>query len=345
MGGDRRVMESPVLQRSLDAEIMASASAPDLAGAAALLDIGDSLGLTGLIEPGSDCRADVLAAAVSLPVGGVANYLEALAAAGIVQRVGDLCYRPCEDFEVVRHQAGYLSWAMTANRPFIEYAREFLTNPEHAKATYRRDGRQVAVSSQWMGSLAFYPAAKEAILAARPTRFADLGSGTCRLVIEVLLNTPGATGVGLDIDAGACDTAQSAAKEAGLGDRIDIYHRPIQSLATDPSPLEGVDVIHGGFVFHDMLPEEEDVAEQVLARCRDALPAGGTMAITDAVPYPPSERERRFAAIVTYYHREFMGRRLLSADEWCEKLKTAGFADVKVIELGFPSGRLFIARR
>jgi SAM-dependent methyltransferase len=332
-----------VWQRSLNTEIIASGGAPDLAGAAALLDIGDSLGLVGLID--TECRADVLAAAVDLPVGGVVNYLEALAAAGIVERVGDLRYRPSADFAVIRHQAGYISWAMTANRPFIEHAREFLTDPEQAKATYRRNGRQVAVSSQWMGSLAFYPAAKEAILQACPTRFADLGSGTCRLVIEVLLSRPDATGVGLDIDAPACDAARSAAKEAGLADRIDVYQRPIQSLAADPSPLEGVDVIHGGFVFHDMLPDEEDIADKVLARCRDALPVGGTMAITDAVPFPASERERRFGTIVSYYHHEFMGRRLLSAAEWCEKLKTAGFADVKVIELGFPSGRLFIARR
>ncbi|MET7878897.1 class I SAM-dependent methyltransferase [Micromonospora profundi] len=332
-------------KRSLDDEIMASGPAPDLAGAAALLEIGESLGLAQLLAAGMECDIATLANEADLPAQGVANYLEALTSAGLVTQLAETRFRPVDDFETIRHQAGYISWTMNANRPFIEHAREFLVNPEFAKKAHIRNGRHVAVSSQWMGSLAFYPAAREVILGAKPRRFADLGSGTCRLVIEVLLANPGATGVGLDIDQDACQAAQAAAKEASVDDRISIYQRPIQSIATDLGPVEGADVIHGGFVFHDMLPEEEHIADQVLANCREALRPGGIMAITDAVPYLTNERERRFSAIVTYYHRQFMGRRLLSEKEWQDKLISAGFSGVEVIELGFPTGRLFLARR
>lgn len=75
-----------------------------------------------------------------------------------------------------------------------------------------------------------------------------------------------------------------------------MFERPIQSTATDPSPLEGADVIHAGFVVHDMIPDGEQIAKQVLVRCRDALQPGGLMALTEAVPYLRNEWERRFSA-------------------------------------------------
>lgn len=334
---------SPI--RSLDNEIAASGPAPDIAGAAALLEIGESLGLVQHMEAGTECDIDSLATETDLPADGVANYLEALASAGLIVALGGKRFRPIDDFDVIVHRSGYVSWTMNANRPFIEHAREFLTSPNTARAKYSRNGKHVAVSSQWMGSLAFYPAAREVILNAKPSRFVDLGSGTCRLVIDTLQTNPGSTGVGLDIDAAACEAAAIAAKEASVSDRISIYERSIQSVATDPGPVEGADVIHGGFVFHDMLPDEEDIADQVLANCREALQPGGIMAITDAVPYLANPRERRFSAIVTYYHRQFMGRRLLSEDEWRGKLTAAGFSDVRAIELGFPTGRLFVAKK
>jgi SAM-dependent methyltransferase len=330
--------------RSLSTEIEASGPAPDLAGAAALLEIGESLGIVQLLQPDAEVDAADLAGHAGLPVDPVLRYLQALASAGLVREQGAGSFRPVAEFDHIRHQAGYISWTMVANQPFIAHARDFFIDPEQARRTHRRNGRQVAVSSQWMGSHAFYPAVREALHTAQPSRFVDLGSGTCRLIIEVLQAFPDASGVGLDIDAAACDAAREAAKSAGVDDRIEIYQRPIQSIAEDPAPVAGADFIHGGFVFHDMLPEDERIADQVLANCKQALRPGGTLAITDAVPYLENDRERRFSAIVSYYHREFMGRRLLSEKEWTDKLKSAGFADVTVVELGFPTGRLFLAR-
>jgi spermidine synthase len=166
-----------------------------------------------------------------------------------------------------------------------------------------------------MGSLAFYPAAFEAIADAKPEKVSDLGAGTCRLLIELLTAFPGSTAVGLDLDKGACEAAEAAARQAGVSDRITVVERSIQSLATDPSPLKDADVIHAGFVFHDMMPEEEHIADEVLANCRDALRTGGMMAITEAVPYLRNSRERRFSSIVSYFHKQYMTRRLLSEQE------------------------------
>ncbi|WP_431045567.1 methyltransferase [Streptomyces sp. P1-3] len=331
--------------RKLKDEIEASGDAPALAAVAALLEMGDRLSLLDRIVPGKEFTVQELAAHADLPQAGTAGYLAAMESAGIIEPTGSGAFVTAADFERVRHQAGYLSWVMNANRPFIENAREYLCNPDKGSGAYLRDGRQVAVSSQWMGSMAFYPAALEVIAASKPERIADLGSGTCRLLIEVLRKFPGCTGIGLDLDGPSCRAAEAAGEQAGVGDRLTVIERPIQSIATDPAPVADTDVIHAGFVFHDMMPEEEDVADAVLANCRNALRPGGIMAITDAVPYLRNDRERRFSAIVTYYHQQFMRRKLLTESEWSDKLKAAGFREVAIVELGFPTGRLFVASR
>ena len=330
-----------------DAECAAGGRAPDIAAAAALLEMGDRLGLVPLIADGAEVTVDGLAAATDLPEPSVAGYCEALESAAIIVPVGTSgrAFRAADDFDVIQHQAGFVSWTMNANRPFIENAREFFTNPGRRSGIDLRDGREVAVSSQWMGSRAFYPAALSAILDAKPNLVVDLGAGTCRLLIEIMHQLPRTRGVGLDLDGPSCDAARVAGEQAGVADRLTVLQRSIQSIASDPSPLAGAGVIHGGFVFHDMLPEEEDVADTVLANCREALVPGGVMAITDAVPYLRNERERRFSAMVTYYHRQFMKRRLLTEDEWQDKLRSAGFSEVTTTELAFPTGRLFVATR
>ncbi|WP_327350853.1 methyltransferase [Streptomyces sp. NBC_01304] len=333
--------------RRLADEVAASGPAPRLAAAAALLEMGDRLGVFDVILPGKEFTVAELATATELPEQGITGYLEALESAGIIQHAtvaGD-SFVTADDFEELQHQAGYISWTMNANRPFIENARAYLTDQSLPTGAYTRDGRQVAVSSQWMGSLAYYPAAVETIIEARPKRVADLGAGTCRLLIEILQAFPDTTGVGLDLDGPSCAAARVAAEQEGVGDRLTVVERSIQSVADDATPLEGADVISAGFVFHDMMPDEEHIADKVLANCRDALRPGGIMAITDAVPYLRNERERAFSAAVTYYHRQFMKRKLLTEQEWEAKLLGAGFSSVKTVELGFPTGRLFIAHR
>ncbi|MFV2115564.1 class I SAM-dependent methyltransferase [Micromonospora sp. LOL_025] len=334
-------------EHDFDAECAAAGEAPRIAAAAALLEMGDRLGLVSLIATGDEVTVESLAKAADLPEAGVAGYCEALESAGIIVPVGTsgTTFRAADDFAQIRHQAGFVSWTMNANRPFIENARKFLTDPSLGSGIDMRDGREVAVSSEWMGSKAFYPAALSTILKSKPEVVVDLGAGTCRLLIEVLQRVPHSRAVGLDLDGPSCAAARQAGEAAGVGDRLRVVERSIQSIADDPSPLEGADVIHGGFVFHDMFPEEEETAERVLANCREALREGGIMALTEAVPYVRNERERRFSAAVTYYHRQFMKRRLQSEDEWKARLRAAGFTHVESIELAFPTGRLFVAQR
>jgi SAM-dependent methyltransferase len=318
-----------------------------MASAAALLEMADRLGLLPHFAQGQQVSATNLAQATGLPEVSIAKYLEAMSAAAIMEECeGDPGrFQVITTFADIQYEAGYLSWALNANRPFIDNVVDFFENPQEAGERYRRDGRQVAVSSQWMGSYAFYPLALSTILDAAPSHIVDLGAGTARLLIDVLLKLRRSTAVALDIDGGACAEAALAAKSAGVDDRLTVVERPIQSIAEDPLPVEGADVVHAGFVFHDMMPEEEDVADAVLKNCHRAIRPGGLMTITEAVPYAKDARERRFSAIVTYYHQQFMRRRLLDEGEWRDKLLSAGFSSVECTRHRFPTGRFFLARK
>jgi SAM-dependent methyltransferase len=317
----------------------------DLATAAAFFELGDRLGILHFLETSTDVRPDVVAREIDLPEENVRNYLEAMRHAGFAETNEAGGYRVADTYPQFRYEAGYVSWSVNANRPFLEHAREFMLDPEAAYRTYERDLRQVAVASEWIGATAFYPKALEAILSLRPQKFVDLGAGSGRLLIDVLSQVPGSTGVALDISQGACDQAELQAKDANLADRLTVTCRTIQSVADDPAILDGADVVHGGFVFHDMMPEEEDVADRLLAECRKALSrTGGTMAITDVIPYIPEQRERAFSACTTYFHQEFMKRKLLSIEGWKEKFRAAGFTGVEVVQHRMPSARLFLAK-
>ncbi|WP_405161496.1 methyltransferase [Nocardia sp. NBC_01499] len=324
-----------------------SETAADLAAAAALLEIGDRLGLLPYLDKGQWVTGDELATRTELPASGITNYLATMAAAGIMtESVDDPGrFQVVPTFPTILYEAGYLSWALTANRPFIENAVEFLQSASDAGIRHRRDGRQVAVSTQWVGSKGFYPATLETLVDARPKHLVDLGCGTARLLIDILLRLKDATAVAVDVDAGACREAANAANRAGVADRLEVIQRSVQSVAIDPAPLVGADAIHGGFVFHDMFPEEATVADGVLASCRESLRPGGLMAITDAVPYAPDPGERRFSALFTYYHQQFMGRQLLPEEEWMKKLTDAGFSDVECIRHRLPTGRLFVGKK
>lgn len=317
----------------------------DYAAVAALLQIGAEIGADQVLDSGRTFGVADLAGATGLPQDRLRDYVHALSAAGLlVAEDGSDLYRPSDDYADWRHEVGYLSWALTANSPFLQNARAFLSGSESAADTYRRDGRRVAVSSRWIGDRAFYPAVVERVVAAGAKRVVDLGAGAAGLLIDLLVQDDRRSGVALDLSPAACAAAREAAGRAGVDDRLQVVERSVESLIADPGPLEGADVIQACFVMHDVL-QNESVFEDVLRTCHKALAPGGFLAVVDAVSYGQEARERKFSALFTYLHSEFMGVGLPTADQWVEKFRSAGFSNVDCISEIMPGGRLFLATK
>lgn len=317
--------------------------AADLAGVAVLLEIGEQLGVSHLLDAGAPITVAELAETASVPADAAAAYAHALLAAGLLTLAdGPERFMPCADMTEWRYAAGYVSWALSANRPFVDHAPAFLRDPAGAALAYRRDGRKVAVSSGWIGSQGFYPADVAAISAGRCERIADLGAGAAKLLIRLLQEEIAASAVALDISAEACEEAERAARRAGVSGRLQVEHRSVESLADDPSPIAGADVVHAGFVLHDLVGRP-DVLGPVLASCRQALADQGRLVITDAVPYAPNEPERRFSALFSYLHAQCMNVALPTEAEWLAAFRDAGFSQMSCVPHAFPGGRLFVA--
>jgi SAM-dependent methyltransferase len=319
--------------------------AADLAATAALLQIGAELGVDQALDSGTAFSAASLAQLAHVPEEAMAGYLTALAAAGLVVNTGlPGEFQAAPDYADRRYASGYLSWALSANGPLIENARQYFLHPVSAAAEYRRDGRRVAVSSRWIGERAFYPVIVGKIVSAGATRVADLGAGAAGLLIGLLQQDSARSGVAVDISAAACAAAREAAARAGVGDRLEVAERSVESLVDEAGPIKGVEAIHAGFVMHD-IAQDDVLFGEVLRTCREALAPQGFMTIADAIPYAEDEHERQFSALFTYLHSTFMGVRLPTAEKWTSMLYTAGFSNVELIVPMVPGGRIFVATR
>jgi SAM-dependent methyltransferase len=319
--------------------------AADLAANAALLELADGLGLSALLDREGPFALDEAVAAAGIPEASAVSFLHAMVCAGLVEQGTDARhYAPCADMADRRYEAGYLSWSLNANRPYIDHATEFLRQPEAAAGQYQRDGRRVAVSSRWIGSAGFYPGVISEVISRKPERIVDLGAGAGWLLINLLTALPNSTGLALDLSAAACAEAERAARGAGVDDRLTVAHRSIESLIDDAGPLGDADVVHAGFVLHDVV-SAPDVLDGILCACRESITDHGCLLVTDAVPYADNVREQAFSALFTYLHASSMGVQLPSEDKWSAIFRRAGFSHVTSTPLRMPGSRLFVAAK
>jgi SAM-dependent methyltransferase len=317
--------------------------AADLAANAALLEMAEGLGLSAILDRAAPFTLDEAATAADISEAAALFFLRALLCAGLVEQGADpRHFTPCPDLADRRYEAGYLSWSLNANRPYIDHAAEFLRRPEAIAGQHQRDGRRVAVSSRWVGSYGFYPGVISEITSRKPQHIVDLGAGVGGLLIHLLTEFPGSNGVALDLNAAACEEAERAAHRAGVQDRLTVVNRSIESLLEDAGPIRGADVVHAGFVLHDV-GVDADLLDGVLRTCRESLADDGCLIATDAVAYADNPRERAFSALFTYLHSSSMGVRLPSEGKWRAAFQRAGFSNVTSTPLRMPGSRMFVA--
>lgn len=318
-----------------------------LAGFAILLEIGAEYGVIELLQSLESVNAKEISQQCGINASVISTYLDSLCLVGLIEIAQEnpiTTYRACNHFEDVINEVGYLSWALRACAPLIDNARQFAENNEQAQQKYPRSGSLVARTSKWMGGKSFYPHPENAICALSPQKLVDLGSGSGEFLIRMLRKIPQATGVGIDLSTSATQQAQNAAQISGESHRLEFITAPIQTLVHDPSLLDGADVIHAGFVLHDLIPTEVETLDALLLTCRTHAPQG-TLVIVDAIPFAQSEWERPFAVAFNYLHNHFMSRMLLSEKAWTQKLNQAGYSQVSIAVLDHPGGRMFIASK
>lgn len=321
-----------------------SFSAQDLAGKAILFEIGAKAGLLDIIEKNESVTVEKLAEKLNIKRDFLTHYLDVLTSLNLLSKnnASEVSYQKSSIYEQEKNKIGYIAWGMISCAPLLANTQAFTANFDDAVRTHHRCGEHVARTSKWMGGIDFYPHAEKAILDLKPKKVVDLGSGTCGLLMRLANMIPGMSGVGVDLSKEACEIAKTQIKDHGLQDRINVIAAPIQALINDNEIFANADVVHAGFVFHDLLPEEEETLNKLLAHIHHSSPKV-TIVIVDAIPFSQNQEERAFSSAFTFLHKFFMGRKLLPENDWIEKLKKAGFNNIRVDRLGISGGRVFVA--
>lgn len=317
-------------------------SAQNLAGKSIFLEMGARLGVIELLMQGEPFQAEQVARTSGANTHFVVSYMAALCKLGLAAK-GLLpdSYTGTAELPIAVNNCGYLLWALQSCAPLIEHPVQFANNMQGAIDTYVRNGEHVARTSKWMGATDFYPHAEKEILQANPKKIIDFGSGTCGLLIRLMEKLPQATGVGIDLSNSACQKAREIIEGKGLSARIEVIHAPVESLIDDTTLLENVDIVHAGFVFHDLNPIESEVLPRLLSAIKRTSPKV-KLVIVDAIPDDMPCENNAYSLAFTFLHTHFMDRKFPSEAGWRTMLEKAGFMDVTISKPGLSGSRLIV---
>jgi SAM-dependent methyltransferase len=114
-------------------------------------------------------------------------------------------------------------------------------------------------------------------------RVVDTACGTGVGVIRLARTYPNCAVVGIDGDAHSLDQARARVGEAGLGDRVELLHSPLEDMALDePATL----------VINNISMHECRDIDRVADNVHDALEPGGWFVISD-FPFPDTDAALR----------------------------------------------------
>jgi ubiquinone/menaquinone biosynthesis C-methylase UbiE/predicted transcriptional regulator len=317
-------------------------SAQNLAGKSILIEIGSKIGVLDLLTRESGVTLNELQKKTNIKMEFLDSYLNSLNKLDLLHIDSSGKYIITGEMLTAMNNCGYLLWALQSCSPLIENSREFANNLDNAMKKYHRNGEHVARTSKWMGSRDFYPNAEKEILKSNPNKVLDLGSGTCALLINLMSKLPQAIGIGVDLSASACEHAKQNIRASNMESRIEVINSPLEYLILDSEKLKNVDIIHAGFVFHDLQPLKSNTLHEFLNKAKNESP-NLKLVVTDAVYYDEPWNKNAYSIAFSFLHEHFMDRKLPTEDEWVSVIKKAGFKDIHIEKPILSGSRLIVA--
>lgn len=162
----------------------------------------------------------------------------------------------------------------------------------------------------------------------RDCRILDTACGTGFGLVRLASTYPHATVVGADGDAHSLDMARDRVVEAGLQDRVELVHTPLEEL-----DLEG----EFALVTNNISMHECRDADRVTSNVHAALEPGGWFAISD-IPFPDSDEglrtvPGRVMSGVQFWEAQ-IDDQLQPRRVYDDLLSRHGFRDIESFELG-----------
>ncbi len=159
-------------------------------------------------------------------------------------------------------------------------------------------------------------------------RILDTACGTGFGLVRLATTYPDATVVGADGDAHSLNVARQRVTEAGLADRVELVHTPLEELdRSDEFAL----------VTNNISMHECRDADRVTANVRAAMEPGGWFAISD-IPFPDTDEglrtvPGRVMSGVQFWEAQ-IDDQLQPRHVYDDLLSRHGFRDIDFVELG-----------
>lgn len=337
-------------------ETEAAATAPpaiDVAGARRIMDLtyglwatqtlvaAESLNLFSVLAELGGADAHETAAALGIPERPAEMLLTACAGLGLLERDearyvnapvaerylvrgGDLCFG---DYIRMLRDYCYPGWmriddAIRTDRPIRE-------KPKPQGGIFDAENRP---ESFWDG---LYPlsAITARVLAGAVdltgvSRILDVGGGGGAYAIELCRSVPNVRATVYDLPH-VCDHTAERVHEAGMSDRIAMH--PGDFFA-DPELPGGHDVLLLSMILHDW---DEPRNRELLAKCRRALPSGGTVVISELL-VDDDKTAPVDAALMSLNMLVGTPGRNYTAAEYAAWLADCGFEDIRTVRFEAP---------
>lgn len=175
------------------------------------------------------------------------------------------------------------------------------------------------------GGLAQVPGLAEVLT--HPVRILDTACGAGSGVVRLAQTYPAVTVVGADGDAHSLSLARERVEAAGLGDRVQLIHSPLEELHLD-----------GGFalVVNNISMHECRDIDRVTDNVRRALDPGGWFVVSD-FPFPETEEglrtvPGRIMSGIQFFEAQ-IDDQLLPRSAYDDLLRRHGFRDLGHVEL------------
>lgn len=243
--------------------------------------------------------------------------------------------------ELVRH-AGYFTWGVGGYGELMSQLSGLAEGSVTFGREVGRDGRRIAVGSGLAGRTMMLPVEKQVASALDYTSVADLGCGDASRLIRLCGADTARRGVGIEVNAAACEAARQRISEEGLSDRLDVVRADVLDHVEERT-FPGIDLVTSFLMMHDLFELTGDPAG-VMRKLRDVFPDARHFLIADTVAQDWSAHSGPlpvFSAEFELVHT-FMETPILGLDTYEKAFAEAGLHVERREPFGTPSTWLWL---
>ncbi len=188
-----------------------------------------------------------------------------------------------------------LGFYLEAYGPVVQRAGDLVTGRAVYGTDVRRSNGPLSRHCGTVFAKYYTPIVLEAMRDRGAKRILDLGCGAGQLLVDVCLNDPEITGVGLDIAPAAVETARDLARRHGLEHRLEFVVADAFDPATWPPVCSGAEIITSIGVLHEHFRDGNKAVVEILNTYADVLVGEVMLLIGEPEPfYDDRENDSEF---------------------------------------------------